>query len=68
MTIAGNSNTQYITPALPYTNEPSAALNGPGVLSVRARNATVAADVNTNSIIVIAPPQVQTMYATLIRP
>jgi general secretion pathway protein D len=37
------------------------------VLSVKAHNATVAADVNTNSIIVIAPPQVQVMYADLIK-
>ena len=66
VSIGGNSNTQYITPALPYTNESPAAASGPGVLSVKARNATVAADVNTNSIIVIAPPQVQTMYADLI--
>ena len=33
----------------------------------RSHNATVAADVNTNSIIVIAPPSVQQMYADLIK-
>jgi general secretion pathway protein D len=38
-----------------------------GSLSVHALNATVAADPNTNSIIVIAPPAVQTTYAELIR-
>jgi type II secretory pathway component GspD/PulD (secretin) len=29
VTIAGNSNTQYVTPALPYTNEPTATSSGP---------------------------------------
>ncbi|MGB7158821.1 MAG: secretin N-terminal domain-containing protein, partial [Tepidisphaeraceae bacterium] len=38
-----------------------------GVTSVRARNATVTADPNTNSIIVIAQPAVQQMYADLIK-
>ena len=35
--------------------------------SVHGSNATVAADVNTNSIIVIAPPAVQQQYSDLIR-
>ncbi len=35
-------------------------------LGSRAKNATVTADVNTNSIIVIAPPAVQDLYAGLI--
>jgi general secretion pathway protein D len=38
-----------------------------GSLSVHAPNATVAADPNTNSIIVIAPPAVQANYAELIK-
>jgi general secretion pathway protein D len=37
-----------------------------GPMSVQTRNATVAADTNTNSIIVIAPPGVQQIYAGLI--
>jgi general secretion pathway protein D len=37
-----------------------------GILSAHSRNATVAADVNTNTIIVVAPPPVQQMYASLI--
>jgi type II secretory pathway component GspD/PulD (secretin) len=36
---------------------------GPGA---KAKNATVTADANTNSIIIIAPPAVQQMYAGLI--
>ncbi len=35
--------------------------------AVRAGNATVTADVNTNSIIVIAPPAVQQLYTELIK-
>ena len=35
-------------------------------MSVQTRNATVTADPNTNSIIVIAPPAVQQMYAEVI--
>jgi general secretion pathway protein D len=38
-----------------------------GVTSVRARDATVTADPNTNSIIVIAPPPVQQTYLDLIK-
>lgn len=40
---------------------------GTATLAVHAPNATVAADPNTNSIIVIAPPAVQTTYAELIK-
>src|SRR5688572_31842378 len=36
-------------------------------MSVQTRNATVTADPNTNSIIVIAPPAVQQMYTELIK-
>jgi general secretion pathway protein D len=39
----------------------------PASRTVRGRDATVTADVNTNSIIVIAPPAVQQMYEQLIR-
>jgi general secretion pathway protein D len=67
VSIAGNSNTHYVSPALPYSNESASSTASPGMLSMRAHNATVAADVNTNSIIVIAPPQVQAMYADLIK-
>jgi general secretion pathway protein D len=35
--------------------------------AVRTRNATVTADVNTNSIIVIAPPDAQQLYADLVK-
>ena len=38
----------------------------PGVLAVHGHGATAMADVNSNSIIVIAPPAVQQMYADLI--
>ena len=38
-----------------------------GVLSVRSKDATVAADVNTNSLIVVGPPAVQQTYADLIK-
>jgi type II secretory pathway component GspD/PulD (secretin) len=37
------------------------------VLSVHNKDATVTADVNSNSIIVIAPPPIQMMYADLIK-
>src|SRR5204862_2459963 len=40
---------------------------GAGVQAIHTANATVTADVNTNSIIVIAPPSVQQMYAELIK-
>ena len=38
-----------------------------GPMGVQTRNATVAADINTNSIIVIAQPGVQQIYEGLIR-
>lgn len=59
------SGIQSISPVLPY-NAPSQESERPGLLAMRSRDATVAADVNTNSIIVIAPPPVQAMYADLI--
>jgi general secretion pathway protein D len=39
---------------------------GGGGVAGRVKNATVTADVNTNSIIVIAPPAVQQTYASLV--
>ncbi|HSU66060.1 MAG TPA: secretin N-terminal domain-containing protein, partial [Tepidisphaeraceae bacterium] len=66
LSIGNSSNTQYVTPVVPFTNQQNAPAQG-GVLSVHSRNATVAADANTNSIIVIAPPNIQQMYADLIK-
>lgn len=66
VSVGNASNLQYISPALPFTNASSGA-EGPAVTSVRGRNATVAADANSNSIIVVAPPPVQQMYADLIK-
>jgi general secretion pathway protein D len=57
----GTPNTGGTTPLAPAGNEPE----GGGVLR-KTRNATVTADVNSNSIIVIAPPAIQQMYAGLI--
>jgi type II secretory pathway component GspD/PulD (secretin) len=67
VTIGNSSDTQYVSPALSFSNTGGGAAPQGGVLSVRSRNATVAADVNTNTIIVIAPPSVQQMYADLIK-
>lgn len=39
----------------------------PAAAGLRTRNATVAADANTNTIIVIAEPQVQRLYEQIIR-
>lgn len=50
--------------AVPYAGAVQDAVLG--IASVRAANATVTADVNTNSIIVIAPPAAQQLYADLI--
>ncbi len=57
-----------------YGYNPSRAVSGDllggggsSAMAVHASNATVAADLNTNSIIVIAPPPVQTSYAELIK-
>lgn len=55
------------TPNTGGTNPPAGANETEeGGVSRKARNATVTADVNSNSIIVIAPPAVQQMYAGLI--
>ena len=64
--VGNASNLQYVSPALPYTNASSGSQGTP-VTSVRGKNATVASDANTNSIIVVAPPAVQQMYAALIK-
>ena len=57
------------SPVAPILGGANASADRPsaGVLSVRNRDATVAADVNTNSIIVIGPPPVQQSYADLIK-
>ncbi|HSZ54309.1 MAG TPA: secretin N-terminal domain-containing protein [Tepidisphaeraceae bacterium] len=66
VSVGNASNLQYVSPALPYTNASSGSQGTP-VTSVRGKNATVAADANSNSIIVVAPPPVQQMYAALIK-
>lgn len=66
VSVTGASNTQVVSPVLP-TPERRGNEGAPGVLSVRNKNATVAADVNSNTIIVAAAPNVQQMYADLIR-
>jgi type II secretory pathway component GspD/PulD (secretin) len=66
VSVGNASNLQYVSPALPFTNASSGS-EGPAVTSVRGKNATVAADANSNSIIVVAPPPVQQMYADLIK-
>lgn len=48
------------------TAEAAAAAGDEQVTGVRAPGATVTADIHTNSIIVIAPPAVQQLYADLI--
>ncbi|HEX4796575.1 MAG TPA: secretin N-terminal domain-containing protein [Humisphaera sp.] len=65
VSVGESSNVKYISPALPYTNAQS--VPGTGISSVRGKNATVASDANTNSIIVVGPPPVQQMYAALIK-
>jgi general secretion pathway protein D len=47
-------------------NASASGNSSPGALSVHGKGATVAADVNTNSIIVVGPPAVQQMYSDLI--
>lgn len=55
-----------MTGTLAARQAPYGAPTPAGVTSVQTRNATVTADINTNTIIVIAPPAVQQMYAELI--
>jgi len=59
-----SSDVRYVSPALGGGTS-SGGAQAPA--SVKAKNATVAADVNTNTIIVIAPPRVQDTYAELIK-
>jgi general secretion pathway protein D len=54
-----------VSPAQAYGDQLNQAQGS--VSAVRTGNATVTADINTNSIIVIAPPAVQQMYAELIK-
>lgn len=61
---AGTTSGSGTSPTSPSTNTTDTG-DELGIAH-RARNATVTADVNTNSIIVIAPPVVQQMYAGLI--
>ncbi|MBA3776966.1 MAG: hypothetical protein H0X11_11090, partial [Betaproteobacteria bacterium] len=66
-------NTQLASPANrpAYGGAETAIVGGVGASgapqAVRARQATVTADANTNSIIVIGPPAVQRMYEQLIK-
>jgi general secretion pathway protein D len=68
------------SPFRPLDQQPAGAASVPANLAAeqslegdvaegvrRARDASVTADVNTNSIIVVAPPSVQRLYAELIR-
>jgi general secretion pathway protein D len=66
ISIGGSSDTQVVSPVLGTGNASASNAQG-ATLSVRSHDATVAADVNTNSIIVIAAPSVQQMYADLIK-
>jgi general secretion pathway protein D len=64
---AGNQS-GIVTPYQTSTNQafPSSGA-GSAIQAVHTANATVTADVNTNSIIVIGPPSVQAMYAELVK-
>lgn len=66
VSVGNSADVRYVSPAVPYTNA-SGGSTASAAGSVHARNATVAADANSNSIIVIAPPQVQQTYADLIK-
>ncbi len=65
----GSSDVANVSPVLgtAAAGPPAGGPSGGGVLSVHNRDATVAADVNTNSVIVVGPPAVQAQYADLIR-
>jgi general secretion pathway protein D len=67
LSVGSSSDVRYAAPGLSKYLGDSGSTGGAGVLSVRGRDATVAADANTNSIIVVAPPSVQQMYAELIK-
>ncbi len=51
----------------PRQPQPPPDASGPAPHAVRSNRATVTADVNTNSIIVVADPQTQVIYERLIR-
>lgn len=68
VSVGNNSDVQYASPALSSSaGSNGSRQGGTAPMAVRGKNATVAADVNTNSIIVIAGPQVQQTYADLIK-
>jgi general secretion pathway protein D len=67
LNIGNSSNIRYTAPAISKYMGEGSSQTGAGVTSVRGRDATVAADSNTNSIIVVAPPNIQQMYADLIK-
>jgi len=67
LNIGNSSNVAFTSPALSRFMGEGSPQTGTGVTSVRGRDATVAADSNTNSIIVVAPPAIQQMYADLIK-
>ena len=62
---SGNSDLHNASPVLSPAGSNS-NIASPGALSVHSKGATVAADVNSNSIIVVGPPATQQMYADLI--
>jgi general secretion pathway protein D len=63
----GNNNNGFTTTGGLSNGGLSSGGTGQNVQGVRTVNATVTADVNSNSIIVIAPPSVQATYAQLIQ-
>jgi type II secretory pathway component GspD/PulD (secretin) len=67
LSVGSSSDVRYAAPGLSKYLGDNGGTGGAGVLSVHGRDATVAADANTNSIIVAAPPSVQQMYADLIK-
>ena len=63
----GIADLSNVSPVLNGPGGGGSAPASPGVLAVHGKGATVAADVNTNSIIVVGPPATQQVYADLIR-
>ena len=65
----GSGSTAAGQPPLPTnpSGTSGSAAAGPSAEPVRTRQATVAADANTNSIIVVGPPAAQRLYENLIR-
>jgi general secretion pathway protein D len=62
----GNGAQAYASPTL-ASRRPDDTGDNATSMAIRGRDATVAADANSNSIIVVAPPQVQQIYADLIK-